>query len=165
MFALACLDGSGDLSPQSDMAWNIFGASDVEQKKQVAKTGFRTDISPKSDILYPECIFPEIPIADWVFCILHGGTRIAEKLLNLVVETITSEKYKLDELSCDLEGAGWIHNLEANMNLRGVRSGNFKIHFNEKSGKPKLVSLNKCCIRHHFSTTIWHGKTVPTSSW
>ena len=143
MFALACLDGSGELSPKSDTAWNIYGTNDVEQKKQVAKTGFRTDLSPKFDRLHPECIFPEIPIEDWVFCVLHGGTRIVEKLLNLVLETITSEKYKLDELSCDLEGADLIHNLEANINLRGVRSGNFKIHFNEKSGKPEPVSLNK----------------------
>ena len=143
MFALACLDGSGELSPKSDSAWNIYGTNNADQKQKVSPEGFRTDLPPIFDRTHPECLFPEIPMVNWVFCVLHGGTRVVEKLLNLELETIGSEKHKIHLTKCGLDGTDVLHNLEANINLRGVRSGNFKIHINPNSGKPDPVSLNK----------------------
>ena len=78
-----------------------------------------------------------------VFCVLHGGTRVMEKLLNLELETIGSEKHKIHMTKCGLDGTDVLHNLEANINLRGVRSGTYKIHINPNSGNPEPVSLNK----------------------
>ena len=143
MFALACLDGSGELSPKSDSAWNIYGTNNADQKQKVSPEGFRTDLPPLFDQTHPECLFPEIPMVNWVFCVLHGGTRVVEKLLNSELETIGSEKHKIHLTKCGLDGTDVLHNLEANINLRGVRSGNFKIHINPNSGKPDPVSLNK----------------------
>ena len=114
------LDGSGRLSPLSPTGWNLYGNVDLEQKKEVAKSGLRTDLVPPVDRNHGESIIPSIPTVNVLFCVLHGLARCVEKLLNLEIDNIISEKNKLIEASSSLSGSDLIHNLEANINKRGV---------------------------------------------
>ena len=67
-----------------------------------------------------------------------------EKLLFLEVDRIcSSESNKTAEASYSLDGEHRIRILEGNINKRGVRSGQFLFHFDEKSRWPAPVSLNK----------------------
>ena len=74
---------------------------------------------------------------------VHGATRIVEKLLDLELGNIYSERRKY-------EAGNWqrsrlkenVANLEANINKPGVRQGNFQI-LTDEMGKPQPVSLNK----------------------
>ena len=144
MFTQACLDGSGKLDPKSKEGWNIYSKTDVAQKKIVAATGLRTDLPIKFDRDYPENIFPGIDLSNIVFCSVHATARIVEKLLFLEVEGLLEEKGKSQQKDDKyVDSSDLIRNLENNINKRGVRNGNFRIHFDEKTGKPSQISLNK----------------------
>ena len=143
MFATACLDASGELNPKSVTSWNLYGTNDASQKKEVAESGLRTDLKPLFNRTHSDNIFPEIPLQNFAFCVLHGGARCVEKLLNLEIDSIFSEGRKMTVNKSALDRAELLQNLETNINLRSVKSGNFGIHTNSQSGRPEPVSLNK----------------------
>ena len=144
MFAQAILDGSGKLDPKSDTDWNIDNEPVTAQKDQVAPTGLRTDLKTEFGRSHPDDILSGIKTEDIVFCMLHCCARVVEKLIFLEVDRIcSSESNKTAEASSSLDGEDRIGNLEGNINKRGVRSGKFRFHFNEKSHRPAPVSLNK----------------------
>ncbi|KAJ8028319.1 hypothetical protein HOLleu_30522 [Holothuria leucospilota] len=87
-----------------------------------------------------------VPLENYVFCLLHGLARSVEKLLNLVVADVLSEANIAQQRGEDR--TNYIDErltaLENNINKRGVRQGNFRIHF-DKHGKPEPIKLNKDC--------------------
>ena len=64
-----------------------------------------------------------------------------EKLLNLEIEIIYHESYKLSQIQVNLTKEDLLANLAANINRRDIRQGNFRGFF--FSGKPEPVKLNK----------------------
>ena len=143
MFATACLDASGELNPKSVTSWNLYGTNDASQKKEVAESGLRTDLKPLFNRTHSDNIFPEIPLQNFAFCVLHGGAQCMEKLLNLEIDSIFSEGRKMTVNKSALDRAELLQNLETDINLRSVKGGNFPIHTNSQSGRPEPVSLNK----------------------
>ena len=144
MFVEAILDGSGKLDPKSNAGWNIYSETVAASKDHVAASGFRTDLKAAFDRKHPDNILSGIQIKDTVYCLLHCCARCVEKLLFLEVDRIcSSEKNKTKEANSGIEGEDRIRNLEASINKRGVRNGQFRFHFDEKSHRPAPVSLNK----------------------
>ena len=91
MFLQNILGSEADeLSPTSDLGWNLYSKTSKEQKKQVAKNGLRTDLTNKFDRPFPNSLLPSIPVEQTVFCTLHAVARIVEKLLNLEINIIFS---------------------------------------------------------------------------
>ena len=142
MFNEAMLDASGELNPLSSTGWNLYREGSHDQKGEVADSGLRTDLPLVINRSHPDAIIPSIEPRYIRWCILHGFARSIEKLLNLVIEDILSEKSKLKEKDGCLNGEDLIQNLESNINARGIKQGSFKIHI-DKSGKPEPVSLSK----------------------
>ena len=142
MFIDHILDGSDLICPLSPDHWNIYANTGIVQKDEVAPSGLRTDLTPGFDRQHPENIFAAIMLQCIIFCVLHGLARSVEKLLNLEIQNILSESNKLAQSSSQMTGDDLISNLEANINLRGIKQGNFRVHF-DKSGKAESVSLNK----------------------
>ncbi|KAJ8018627.1 hypothetical protein HOLleu_43290 [Holothuria leucospilota] len=146
MFFEAMLGGDGVLDPTSDTGWNTYHECMPwnESKKITGKDGLRTSLSVNIDRTHPSAILNAIPIENHVFCILHAVARCVEKLLNLVVLAVISESNISSQNHCanTFVKTYLISNLENNINRRGVRQGQFRIHF-DKSGKPEPVKLNK----------------------
>ena len=142
MFNQAMLDASGELNPLSSTGWNLYREVTHDQKGNVGDSGLRTDLPAVINRSHPDAIIPSIKAEYIRWCILHGFARSIEKLLNLVIEDILSEKSKLTEKNGSLTGEDLIQNLESNINARGIKQGNFKVIF-DKSGKPEPVSLSK----------------------
>ena len=145
MFTEACLDSSGTLSPKSATDWNIYGTNNADQKDEVADSGLRTDLPPLFDRKHPDSIFSNIEVEKVVPCVLHGGARVVEKLLNVELETIVADPNKVAERGSGphLTAEDLVRNLENNIRQRGVKSGNFKIEINDKTKKLEPVKLNK----------------------
>ena len=143
MFVQAILDGSDKLGPLTERGWNLYHECDKEQKKEVAgESGLRTDLNLPIDRQHPESLLPSLPLTHIVPCILHGLTRCVEKLISLEVENMWSLSNKIAQVSGQVNFEDLVKNLEANINVRGVRQGNFRIPF-DRNGKPEKLSLNK----------------------
>lgn len=144
MFLEAMLDPCGELGPMTDTGWNIYRKCDKRSKELTAEDGLRTSLHLEIDRQHKDRIFTAVPTERTVMCALHAITRCVEKFLNLEIQNILSEGNKETQRGGD--GEGWkrdaIHNLEANISLRGIRHGNFRVLF-DKSGNPESVSLNK----------------------
>ena len=144
MFLEAMLDSSGELGPVTETGWNIYRKCDKKSKEITAEDGLRTSLCLKIDRQHIDRMFTTVPIERTVLCALHAITRCVEKFLNLEIQNILSEGNKETQRGGD--GEGWktdaIHNLEANISLRGIRHGDFRVLF-DKSGNPEPVSLNK----------------------
>ena len=144
MFLEAMLDPSGELGPMTDTGWNIYRKCDKRSKEVTAEDGLRTSLHLEIDRQHKDRIFTAVPTERTVMCALHAITRCVEKFLNLEIQNILSEGNKETQRGGD--GEGWktdaIHNLEANISLRGIRHGNFRVLF-DKGGNPEPVSLNK----------------------
>jgi hypothetical protein len=141
MFLIKILDGSKELSPTSATGWNFYHKANKEQKQETHSNGLRTDMTVPLDRLHPESLLPSIPLKNVIFDIMHGLTRIVEKLLNLEIEKILSEGNK-GQQSGGPSTKVLLGNLVSNINKRGIRQGNFQIFF-DKTGKPEPISLNK----------------------
>lgn len=146
MFLEALLDGNKQLSPTSSEGWNIYSQSSLESKQSTSRNGLRTELNASINRQCPTSIFKSVPLENYVFCLLHGLARSVEKLLNLVVADVLSEANIAQQRGEDR--TNYIDErltaLENNINRRGVRQGNFRIHF-DKHGKPEPVKLNKDC--------------------
>ena len=142
MFLEKMIDGSNILGPLSDCGWNIYSAWDKEHKSKVGSDGLRTSIEPQFDRELPESLVPQVDLQNIMMCTLHGQTRVVEKLLNLEVNRAISQANINAQTGNFVNKEDLIHNLEDNINIRGVRQGNFRILF-DKQGKPEPVSLNK----------------------
>lgn len=143
MFLIKILNGSKELSPTSECGWNLYHYASKEQKREVAVSGLRTDIEVLVDRKHPESLIPSVPLDHIVFDTLHGLTRIVEKLISLEVEKIMSEENKNQQKPASLPSSKQlIANLVSNINKRGIRQGNFQIHF-DKAGKLEPITLNK----------------------
>ena len=144
MFLEAMLDASGNLGPMTEDGWNIYRKCGKDSKGETASSGYRTDMDLKIDRQHSDRLFTTIPTEKTVLCTLHAVTRCVEKLLNLEIQNILSEGNKETQRGADGEGfkSDAIHNMEANINVRGIRQSNFRILF-DKSGNPEPVSLNK----------------------
>ena len=142
MFAQACLDSSGKLNPKSATDWNIYATNDIQQKDEVADSGLRTVLPPLFTRTHSDSIFPEIDLKKLVFCVLHGGARVVEKLLNVELENILCKSNKTSERN-SLSTEDLVRNLENNIRARGVKGGNFKIELNDKAKQAEAIKLNK----------------------
>lgn len=142
MFLQKMLDGSDVLGPLKEKGWNIYHECPKESKKEVANNGLRTDLEIPMNRLHPESLLPSMPLQHIVPCILHWVARCTEKLVTLVVEDIFSTANKSAQVSGSTSADDLIRNLEANINTRGVKQGNFRILL-DKDGKPEQISLNK----------------------
>lgn len=144
MFLDALLDGNKVLSPTSDLGWNIHSETSLMSKELTDSAGFRTGLVAKIDRQCPTAIFNSVPLNQYIFCLLHGLARSVEKFMNLVVSDVLSEANKAQQ--CGEDKASYIESklnaLENNINRRGIRQGNFRIHF-DKNGKAEPVKLNK----------------------
>lgn len=144
MFLEALLDGNKVLSPTSDLGWNIYSETSLMSKEVTDSAGFRTGLEAKIDRQCPSAIFNTVPLKNYIFCLLHGLARSVEKFMNLVVSDILSEANKAQQ--CGEDRVSYLESklnaLENNINRRGIRQGNFRIHF-DKSGKVEPVKLNK----------------------
>ena len=145
MFTEACLDSNGVLSPKSATDWNIYATNDIHQKDEVADSGLRTDLPPLFTRSHPDSILSEIDIKKIVFCVLHGGARVVEKMLNVELERIVCDPNRVAESGAgpNLTAEDLVRNLENNIRACGVKSGSFKIEINEKTKKAEPVKLNK----------------------
>ena len=143
MFLIKVLDGSKQLSPTSEFGWNFYHRAGKEQKKETAPSGKRTDMVVPLDREHPESLIPSLPLKNIIFDTMHGLARIVEKLLNLEIEKVLSEGNKGQQSTMSAPTTKQLlDNLVSNINKRGVRQGNFQVHF-DKAGKPESVSLNK----------------------
>lgn len=146
MFLEALLDGNNQLNPTSSLGWNIYAQCSLESKQSTSTRGFRTELKASINRQCPTSILKSVPLENYVFCLLHGLARSVEKLLNLVVSDVLSEANIAQQRGEDRTAYidERLTNLENNINRRGVRQGNFRIHF-DKHGKPEPVKLNKDC--------------------
>lgn len=143
MFLIAERDGSGTLGPTTNTGWDIYHECDKDSKGHCdPTTGLRTDVNIQIDREHPQSLLP-IPINKVMMCILHGQVRVTEKLADLVLEYLMSERNKMTERGVD--GVAWyeekISVLQENLSKRGVKQNNFIVHFNTK-GEPEPVKLN-----------------------
>ena len=146
MFLEHILDDEDKLSPTSVSGWNVYSETDKDSKGNVhPRTKLRTDLDIPFDRLNPNTLFQKIPLKNTVLCLLHGTARVIEKLIDLELadmysETLKNSSYFTTERVVEVRES--MINLEANINERGVRQGNFQIPMDEQ-GKPKPISLNK----------------------
>lgn len=126
-----------DLNVVSNANWNIYHKSHKKDRGIINTSGLRTDLN------FPHAVIQGIPVTNYVLCIMYGFVRQVEKLLDLEMSNIFSTANKAEQMGNSkavfIEEA--IACLEANINKRSVRDGNFEIHF-DKSGQPKPVKLN-----------------------
>ena len=86
--------------------------------------------------------FPEIDFKKLVFCVLHGGARVDENILNVELESILCRSNKTSEIN-SLSTEDIVRNLENNIRACGVKGGNFKIELNDKAKQAEAIKLNK----------------------
>ena len=142
MFLIKILDGSNELSPVSETGWNLYHKCSKADKGRVATSGERTDLEVVVDRVHPDSLASSLPIAHVVFDILHGITRIVEKLVRLEIEKLLSQGNKHEQGTGVNSSKDLVSNLENNINKRGVRQGNFQIRF-DRTGKLEPITLNK----------------------
>jgi hypothetical protein len=143
MFSEHIPDDSSELGPLTQDGWNIYCKLYKESKGQVADSHLRTDLDMPINHILDHSLLGKVSLKHTILCLLHALARIVETLLNLDIINTYSEAAKLKQTPRgNLDLLYLISNLEGNINIRGVRHGNFHILM-EDCGKPKPVSLNK----------------------
>ena len=142
MFLIKLLDGSNELSPMSETGWNFYHKCNKSDKSRVAVSGKRTELEILVDREHPESLVPSVPTKHFIFDILHGITRIVEKLLRLEIEKLLSHGNKNEQGHGMNSTQQLLANLVNNINKRGIRQGNFHVNF-DKAGKLEPITLNK----------------------
>ncbi len=105
-------------------------------------TGRRTDLLLHIDREHRDSILPSIPLGRFVFDPMHGITRIVEKILKEAVNTmcrVSSLLVATDLIS--LHRRTCMDNLNTNIRLRNVKSGNLCLELDSK-GKLNEFTLN-----------------------
>jgi hypothetical protein len=143
-FIMAVMSGPSEpLGPTTKEGWDMYHKCDVNSKKEVdKKSGFRTDLNIAMDRTYQGALVSPESLLGIVPCLMHGLSRVGEKLLNLEIKHIMSEGHKAEQRGEKREVYvdSKISVLEDNINVRGVRHGNFSIIV--EKGVPQPVGLN-----------------------
>lgn len=132
-----------NLNATSNGRWTINHKSHKDSRCDVHSSGHRTDLNLPVDSIFPNAVIPGVPTSSYVICIMHGFVRQTEKLLDLEIENMFSNRNKAEQLG--LNKTAFIEEtiaaLENNINRHRVRHGNFEIHY-DNAGLPKPVKLN-----------------------
>ena len=133
MFANAILGGG--LDPKSNDNFSIYAFETTSTRSEVgANTGVRSELNRQIEREHPESLLPAIPTSHFIPCANHMFVRITEHLLTLRVMSC------LNEGVVNSDRSGTLSKLLSNINIRGVRGGNFQLKFDGPKLEP--VSLN-----------------------
>ena len=95
-------------------------------------------IVPNFDRNLPDSPAPSLPLDRLAMCRLHAQTRITTELLNLKIDRILSQANINAQGGNVLAKDNFVHNLEDNIDMRGVRQGNVRVLF-DKQGQPIAI--------------------------
>ena len=133
MFANAILGGG--LDPKSNDNFSIYAFETTSTRSDVGvNTGVRSELKRQIEREHPESLLPAIPTSHFIPCANHMFVRITEHLLTLRVMSCLNEGVVNNDRS------GTLSKLMSNINIRGVRGGNFQLKFDGPKLEP--VSLN-----------------------
>ena len=90
MFLEKILDGSNILGPLTNRGWNLYSDMLKSQVDEVGPNGFRSELDSKFDRDHPASLL-QVPLQNVVFYMMHGETRVLEKILNVENERIQSQ--------------------------------------------------------------------------
>ena len=148
MYVQAVLAPNGELSPSSNEHSNIYAYTHKNDNSKTATSGKRTDMVPLFDRTNSDRIFTEIDMKHVIpDAPVHGTTRSVETLINLEKDIAWNEGSKLVENNSEFTGADAVERIPANINERDLSNRPFKIDYDEKTGKPKYIKLNKEAAR------------------
>lgn len=145
MFANAIFGGG--LDPKSDDNFSIYAFETTLTRSEVGKnSGVRSELKCQIEQEHPESLLSAIPVSPYIPCANHMFVQITEHLLTLRVMSC------LNEGVVNSDRRGTLSKLLSNINIRGVRGGNFQLKFD---GLKKVrTSFIKCFTRrNHFCTT------------
>lgn len=136
----------GKLGALTKDGFNLWMDYDISTKGLYDHTtGKRSTLGLKIDREHNKSLVPSIKTIDICPCVDHGLARMVETLIKLLVTSLM----QLSAVDCSSgrqrQNAAIAH-LEANINQRWVRGGNFKFEFEDsgKGGKKlKDITLNK----------------------
>jgi len=144
-FLMNMANSDGSYAITSAEGWNLFHKSHKDSRRDVDPVSkLRLDLQIPIDRSTADSDISSIPISNIAPCVLHGFTRVVEKLLTLEVDRILSTANINEQRGADRESTidTTLALFEGNINKRGARQGNFKVEFDSK-GKSMPISLNK----------------------
>lgn len=133
MFANALLGGG--LDPKSSDNFSLYTFETTATRSEVGKqTGLRSELNRQIVREHPDSLLPAIPTDHFIPCANHMFARITEHLLTLRIMSCLNEGVVNNDKNSTLT------KLISNINMRGVRGGNFEIRFDGPKLEP--ISLN-----------------------
>lgn len=133
MFANALLGGG--LDPKSSDNFSLYTFESTTTRSEVGeKTGLRSELNRQIEREHPDSLVPAIPTDHFIPCANHMFARITEHLLTLRIMSCLNEGVVSNDKNSTLT------KLLSNINMRGVRGGNFGIKFDGPKLEP--ISLN-----------------------
>ena len=133
MFAIALLGGG--LDPKRSDNFSLYTFETTATRSEVGeKTGLRSELNRQIVRKHPDSLLPAIPNDHFIPCANHMFARITEHLLTLHIMSCLSEGVVNNDKNSTLT------KLMSNINMRGVRGGNFGVKFDGPKLEP--ISLN-----------------------
>ena len=133
MFANAILGGG--LDPKRSDNFSIYAFETTLTRSEVGEnSGVRSELKRQIEREHPESLLPAVPTNHFIRCANHMFIRITEHLLTLRVMSCLNEGVVSNDKSATLA------KLLSNINIRGVRGGQFQLIFDGPKLEP--VSLN-----------------------
>lgn len=133
MFANALIGGG--LDPKSSDNFSLYTFETTATRSEVGeKTGLRSELNRQIVREHPDSLLPSIPTEHFIPCANYMFARITEHLLTLRIMSCLNEGVVNNDKNSTLT------KLMSNINMRGVRGGNFGIKFDGPKLEP--ISLN-----------------------
>ena len=134
MFANALLGGG--LDPKSSDNFSLYTFETTATRSEVGKqTGLRSELNRQIVREHPDSLLPAIPTDHFIPCANHMFARITEHLLTLRIMSCLNEGVVNNDKNSTLT------KLISNINMRGVRGGNFEIRFDGPKLEPIFLNV------------------------